>query len=258
MDRFALTHLKSVAALIAGCVLASSSAWAQPVSRPTVSLEATTDQRERGLSWSGGKSAASLAVSVPVADRFSVDVEAVTLRDSVRHGGADFGITAAPRFALTRSVVNIDVGVRGHAFLGRSDLGDTGLNYFELTSDLDYTLGPVRMGLGAAYAPSQAAIGGDNLYLSGNLEGGIPGSPVTIYGGLGYTSGGDGRVRSARLRPGGGYSDHHIGVEYRKSILALGLRYSDTSIARRDVDFSNAYTDRHYGPRLAAYVRLTR
>ena len=251
------TRLAFAAALLVGCGSVPLSAWAQSSPLALVSAEVTTDQRERGLSWSDAKPAASLAVRVPATDRLTVDVEALTTRDSVRHGGANFAVTAAPRYALTRSAVNVGVGAKAHAFMGRTGSGKAALNYIELTSDLDYTFGPVRLGLGAAYVPSQAAIGGDNLYFSGNLEGGIPGTPFTVFGGLGYTTGDDGKVRSTRLRPGGDYSDHHVGVEYRQSILAVGLRYSDTSIRKRDVDFANPYADRHYGARLAAYVRLT-
>lgn len=242
------------AALIAGlaaCLL-HGAASAQPVQQVSLSAEVETDRRERGLGWSDGKVAASVSAYVPVTDRLSLDVEAANLRDSARHDGADLAITAAPRLALTQSAWNLSVGVRGHLFVGRS-----GLHYMEVTGDLDHTIGPIRLGLGAAFAPSQSAIGGENLYLAGRAESGIPGTPLTVYGGAGHTSGPDRRAGAARLRPGGDYFDYHLGVEYSRAVLALGVRYSDTSIARRAVDRTSAYYDRHYGARLVAYIRIT-
>ncbi len=236
--------------LFAGC-FASATASAQAVQQTSISAEIASDDRERGLSWSDGRPAASLSIGLPVTERLSLDVRAVTLRDSRRHGGADVALTGAARLALIQSAWNLGVGARGHVFAGQS-----GMSYVELTGDLEHTVGPARFGLEAAFAPSQAAVGGTNLYVSARIDSGIPGTPLTLYGGAGHTSGSDRAIRAARLRPGGDYFDYHVGLEYSRSVLAAGLRYSDTSIGRNEVGLRSPYVDRHCGARLVAYLRV--
>lgn len=219
----------------------------------TVSFEAETDHRERGLSGSDGKAALGVSASVPVTYDLGIDLDAVTLRGSARHGGADIGLTLAPRYALRSGGWDLSAGVRGNVFVGRA-----GTSYAELTGEIARTLGPAQLVLGAAFAPSQDAIGGSNLTLDAQLSASIPGTPVTLYGGVGHTSGSsNGDPRAARLRPGGDYLDHHVGAEYTDANFAAGLRYSGTSIGKDEVDPLSRWTDRHYGSRVMAYLRFT-
>ena len=64
-------------------------ATAQSLSSITATLEAASDERRRGLSWSDGDPVLRGSVSVPVADGLSLDGTATTLWGSNRHGGAD-------------------------------------------------------------------------------------------------------------------------------------------------------------------------
>lgn len=242
-----------VAALCGGLLPAGAQAQSGAQSAPTFSLEAETDHRVRGLSWSDGKAALSAAASIPVTYDLGVDLDAVTLRDSPRHGGADIGLTVAPRYTLRSGGWDVTGGLRGNVFVGRS-----GTSYVEITGDVARTLGPAQLIVGASFAPAQDAIGGSNLYLDAQLSTSIPGTPVTLYGGIGHTSGSTrDPVRAARLRPGGAYLDHHVGAEYTDANLALGLRYSGTSIGRDEVDRFSRYADRHHGARVMAYLRFT-
>ncbi|GLK46775.1 MULTISPECIES: TorF family putative porin [Novosphingobium] len=219
----------------------------------TLSFEAETDHRDRGLSSSGGKAALGASASVPLTYDLGIDFDAVTLRDAARHGGADLGLTVAPRYTLRSGGWDFSAGLRGNVFVGHS-----GTSYGELTGEVARTLGPAQLVLGAAFAPSQDAIGGSNLYLDAQLSASIPGTPVTLYGGVGHTSGSsNGDPRALRLRPGGDYLDHHVGAEYTDSNYALGLRYSGTSIGKDEVDPLTRWTDRHYGARVMAYFRFT-
>lgn len=232
--------------------LLASVSHAQPVLGPEIAVEAVTDLRERGLSWSDGKAAFGVSGRVPVTYDLAFDLEAVTLRDSARHGGADVGLTFAPQYQLVSGAWGINAGVRGNVFVGRS-----GMNYIELTGEVEHTIGPARLIAGIDFAPSQDAIGGRNLHVELQASAGIPGTPLTVYGGLGHTTGShNDRPRSWRLRPGGDYTDHHLGIEHARANLAFGLRYSATSIDADEASLAEPYYDRHHGARLMAYARI--
>ena len=254
---FRNTSTSLIIALAAALLPASAAAQSTAAS---VALEATTDLRERGLSWSAGKAAMRADATVPLTESLALDLEAVSLRSSARHGGADLGLTVSPRLDLaSRGGWTLSAGANGRAFLGASGLG-----YGELTSDLSYSIGPARLGVGASFAPSQKALGGSNLYLEANATIGVPGTPLTVYGGGGYSSGStrSGQLaaeRVQRLRPDGAYWDHYLGAEYQYDRLALGLRYTGTSIDAAPLpgDGTGRYLDRHTGSRVTAYLRFT-
>lgn len=231
----------------------AAAAHAQSDAGAHVSIEGVTDLRKRGLSWSHGKPAAILSATLPVSYDLSVDMEATTLRDSVRHGGADLGLTIAPRYTIEAGGWGLTAGARGNVFVGRA-----GMSYAELVGEVEHTLGPAKLVIGADFAPSQSAIGGHNLHLSADLSIGIPGLPLTIYGGLGHNSGSnDGNPRVTRLRPDGSYWNHQVGIERSQGALAFGVSYTGTSIAADQVDRLSPYYDRHHGSRVLGYIRLT-
>ncbi len=99
--------------------------------------------------------------------------------------------------------------------------------------------------VGAAYAPDQDAIGGDNLYLYGQASAGIPTTPVTINAKLGRSNG--------SLAPGAGsYVDWSVGADYVLGPLTLGARYVDTDIARAGVKA----IDRLYDPKVVVSATI--
>ena len=217
----------------------------------TISLEATTDARERGISWSDGQPALEVGASIPVSPGFDVDLRATTLRNSARHGGSELGMTVSPRFRHGMGGLSLSVGLDGHVFVDESRL-----NFVEASAGLDYSIGPARIDAGVSYAPRQKAIGGDNLYLHAGAALGFPGTPLTVYGGGGYTTGSTrNAVRAARLRPGGDAWDHYVGVEHSQMKFAVGLRYSDTTVSSNRV--TSPFDDRHAGSRLTAYARVS-
>lgn len=218
---------------------------------PQATLEAKTDLRERGLSWSNGKPAIGISATLPVHEGLAFDLEAFTLRNSARHGGADLGIAMSPSYSIRTGGWELAAGVCANLFAGRSRI-----NYIELTGSLSHTLGPAQLTLGAAIAPPQEAIGGSNVYIDAQVSTGIPGTPFTLYGGVGHTTGARKGARAARLRPGGNYVDHLAGVEYTMARLAAGVRYSGTSIRADEINPIAPFADSHYGGRLSAYVRI--
>jgi hypothetical protein len=78
--------------------------------------------------------------------------------------------------------------------------------------------------LGAKYAWSQRAIGNDDsLYLFGQIEAGIPATPLTLTAEAG-------RQESGAL---GSYWNWSLGGRYRLGPAEAGLRYVDTSLPSR-------------------------
>jgi hypothetical protein len=226
------TDLRRPAAWLAALLPASHAlpAAAQYASGPAITLEATSDDRRRGLSWSGGDPALRAALSVPVAEGLTLDGAATTLWGSPRHGGADAALDIGPSFV--RQVGGWRLGAEGryHIFPGASHRG-----YGEVGATAGFTLGPASIDLAARYAPRQSAIGGDNLYLSAGASAAVPGTAFTVSGHVGRSAG---EVRdethAQRLRPGGSYWDHDIGIDWYRGRWSAGLRYADTDIDAPD------------------------
>jgi hypothetical protein len=110
---------------------------------------------------------------------------------------------------------------------------------------------------GADYAPSQSAIGGDNLYLHAGAQAGIPGTPWTVLAGVGHSTGKtEDAFRAARLRPGGDYSDWRVGVEHVTGPVTLGLDYVGTDVSERAASAFALADARHSGDRIVGRVRF--
>ncbi len=215
-------------------------------------IEATTDERRRGLSWSGGDASVSADVSAGVFG-LEASARATALRGSARHAGAD-------------GVVDLTIGkgwdigpfrVRGqgigHLFV---DAGRR-MDYGEISADASYTLGPVQVVAGTIWAPSQDAIGGSNLYFHAGADAGIPGTPLTLSGSIGRTSGTtDDPVRAARLRPAGRYTDWQVGLEHVTGPLTLALDYVGSDVAQARI-MSPLGDRRHSGDRILGRARLS-
>lgn len=236
----------------AALAMVAGEAAAQELFRPTGSIEATTDHRRRGLSWSDGDPALDAIVSVPVAG-LRLDARATTTRGAIRHDGADAVFDGSASYTLPLSSgLSLTGGATGHFFAGAAGKAD----YGEIDAMLGYALGPLQLDLGASYAPDQEAIGGDNLYLQARAGAGLPGTGIDISAHVGRTSGStDDPVRAARLRPGGGsYVDWGVRVERRFGPLALGLRYSGTDIDTDAVATSPLADLDDAGDRLTAHA----
>jgi uncharacterized protein (TIGR02001 family) len=231
--------------------LAMGTAAAQSAG-PDLTIEAASDIRARGLSWTDGRAAARAFVDVPVTDGVGVSAAAASLRGSARHGGADLGLDLGAGWHGDHGPWRLSGGATAHVFAGRSHL-----NYAEGEAGASYLLGPVSVGLTGSYAPRQAAIGGDNLHLALGLDAGIPGTPFTLDGSVGHSSGsrsGRHAERAARLRPDGNYWDYRLGATYVRGRHALSLRLTGTSIDSRRP--ASTYDDGHVGTRLTAAWQL--
>jgi len=225
-----------------------SSAAAQDISG---GVELATDENRRGLSWSGGRAAASAdaQVSVGIVD---ASVRVASTRNASRHAEAD----AVADLELGATTDAGPFRLRGHVtaqlFAGARERMD----YIELGARGSYSLGPLQLGIGAVYAPDQRAIGGDNLYLFTAANAGIPRTPLSLSAALGHSSGStDDPVRAARLRPLGNYTDWRLEVEYNQFPFTIGLDYIGTDFTRR-ASASPFADPGNSGDRVVGRVRL--
>jgi len=247
-----MTHkaLWAAASMLAP-IVAAHPATAQD--RPAIGVELDSDENRRGLSWSGGRVSPSADI---FATRGALEASGriVALRESDRHGGA--GLVGDLTLGASTLVgpVTLRGRVTGHLFGGAGFDAD----YVELGGTASYTLGPVQLDVGADYAPSQDAIGGDNLYLHAGAQAGVPGTPWTVLAGVGHSTGQtDNAARAARLRPGGDYSDWRIGVEHVAGPVTLGLDYVGTDVSERAASAFLLADARHSGDRLVGRVRFS-
>ncbi|OSZ66527.1 hypothetical protein CAP40_11675 [Sphingomonas sp. IBVSS2] len=229
-------------------IFSSAAAQAQDISG---GVELATDESRRGLSWSGGRAVASAdaLVAIGAAD---ASVRIVSMRNAPRHADADAVADLELGAATDAGPFRLRGHVTAHLFTGARERMD----YVELGARGSYTLGPLRLGVGAVYAPGQRAIGGDNLYLFASADAGIPATPLSVSATLGRSTGStDDPVRAARLRPLGDYTDWRLGLEYSQFPFTIGLDYVGTDFARRTN--ASPFADLgHSGDRVVGRVRL--
>jgi hypothetical protein len=244
---------RSVFAVLAG-IVAGAAALPAHAQLVTGGAEITNDESRRGLSWSEGRVSTSADVAVDVIGIVDGSARLTMLRGSDRHGGADGVLDLEAGTGLGAGPVRFRVHGTGHVFVNAVERMD----YLELGGSGSFTLGPVEVDAGLIYAPDQASIGGENLYLNMGARAGIPSTPLTVSARVGRTSGSTDDPRlAARLRPAGNYADWRLGVEYVAAPLTLGVDYVGTDIDRSQA-IASPYSDiRHTGDRLIARARIS-
>ncbi len=211
-------------------------AVAQLDTGPSVSLEPASDERRRGLSWSDGEPVVRAVATIPVTQQLAVEATAVSLWGSSRHGGAGAVVDVQASYARQLGGWRLSADATYRLFPGAS-----GQDYVELGTAAGFLIGPATIDLFARYAPRQRAIGGDNLYVGVAPSFGIPGTPLTLSGHVGRSSGAvSDPLRVQRLRPDGQYWDHGVALDYRKGRWLAGLRYANSSIDRDAADHAGA------------------
>lgn len=124
---------------------------------------------------------------------------------------------------IKRSLGPVDLDVGGTLYLYP---GASGVSSYEFYGYLGRTLGPAELRAGVVYAPSQDSLGNiDNFYLTSDARVGIPNTPITVTGSVGYE---DGAFAGAT----GKKWDWSLGVEATKGPFTLGLGYADTDVKR--------------------------
>lgn len=188
------------ATLFAGSALVSAPAFAQEESESDFAISGNasvvTEYRFRGIGLSGGDIAIQGGIDLGHSSGFYVGTWGSSI-DGGDYGSVELDVYGGWAGEITEGIT-ADVGVIYYAY--PNGLSGEDLDYYEVKGTLGFALGPVSTKVGVYYAPDQDALGdGDNLYFSGDIGVGIPGTPISLSGHVGYTDGfltftGDGKA----------------------------------------------------------------
>ena len=223
-------RLYALPAAAAASALAAPAAAQVPIAgtglTATGEAELMSDYRFRGVSRSDEDPAVQANLTVSHGSGFYAGARGTTLSglDNFRIRDpqvADLGELELDLYAgYTADLgggLTLDGGLLYYVFTGDQGQAD----YAEPYASLSYLLGPVEATAGAKYAPSQRGTGDeDMLYLFGEVEAGIPFTPVTLRAHAGRQDwGGYGR-----------YWNWSLGGSYALGPAELGVRYVDTDL----------------------------
>ncbi|MES2097692.1 MAG: TorF family putative porin [Pseudomonadota bacterium] len=217
-----------------------------PAFTVTGGITAISDYRFRGLTQSDEKLAVQATINVNSALGFYVGTWASTI-DGGPDGSTplltDYGVAEVDLYAgytKTFSGVGVDVGLLYYYYPG----GGAGLktDFFEPYASINYTIGPVNAKIGGNYAwGGQSGLNftpgsDDNIYVYGELAGGIPKTPVTLKAHVGYTNG---SLGLANFTTSDTYWDWSLTAEaVLKGHFKIGVSYVDTDITDRSGFYS--------------------
>jgi uncharacterized protein (TIGR02001 family) len=208
------------------------------------SVALVSDYRFRGVSQTDEEMAIQGGVTVTHESGLYAGAWGSNLAGWGTFGGANMELDLYAGYKLPIGAATLDVGLTWYMYPGGLDTTDFAEPYVKLST----TVGPVSLLAGVAYAPAQRALGNvsntpasaigdkeDNLYLWGDISGGIPGTPVTLKSHLGYSSGNPGLgPNGTSLAPTGKYWDWLVGADVVVGPVTLGVAYIDTSISNAD------------------------
>ena len=189
-----LTSVRSLlaATILAGSVLVAAPALAQDEEAEgsdfsvTGSVTAASDYRFRGVSLSGGNFAIQGGITLNHSSGFYLGTWSSSLEYTPLYGEVETDFFAGWGGEVADGV-KVDAGLLVYTYLS-NDVGPA--DYWEPYASITGQFGPVAAKLGVAYAWDLDSLGGsDNFYIYTNLDAGIPNTPVTVSGHLGYTDG---------------------------------------------------------------------
>ena len=226
------TSMKALAAATLLSLAGASPAFADETDPPgdlTISgyVQGVSDYRFRGYSLSGGDPALQGTINLNHSSGFYAGAWASTLDADTTpfYGDLELDLYAGWTGAVA-SGLTADVGVLRYVY--PSNDGNGPADYWEPYASLSTTLGPVGAKLGVAYAPEQDSLAGeDNLYVFTDLTAGVPGTPVSVSGHLGYADGVQGpRLLTLQSATDDSGFDYSLGATYAVTDkLSVGASY---------------------------------
>lgn len=146
-----------------------------------------SEYRFRGVDLSGGDIAVQGGVDIGHSSGLYIGTWGSSLdEDTVGYGHTELDIYGGYGGSIT-DAVSFDIGAIMYIY---PNAGPGDFDYLEFYGSLGFNLGPAEATVGVAYAPDQSSLGDtDNLYIYTDLGFGIPETPLTVTGHLGYTDG---------------------------------------------------------------------
>jgi len=230
--------LTSVRSLMAATVLAGSALVATPAMAQDdlgISISGNgaivTDYRFRGVGLSAGDPAIQGGLDIGTDAGFYVGTWASSIDGGPSYGEMELDIYAGWSGDLTDGL-GFDIGALYYLY-PTNDLDPA--DYWELYASLSPSVGPAELTFGVAYAPSQDSLdfGGkdDNLYLYGDIGIGIPDTPISLSGHIGYTDG------ALTFTSDESAFDYSIGADLAISdSLSIGIAYIGIDDDGADID----------------------
>jgi len=190
-----------------------------------------SEYRFRGVDLSGGNIAIQGGVDLSTDAGFYLGTWASSLDEqTVGYGSTEVDVYGG--WGGSIGDVAIDVGIIAYMY---PDAGPGDFDYIEFYGSLGYAFGPAEVTVGMAYAPDQDSLGStDNFYIYSDVGIGIPDTPVSITGHLGYTDGFLTFTNDSKA------FDWSIGVDVAvHGPVSLGLAYvgAEGDIAAGNYDF---------------------
>lgn len=203
-----LTSIRSLlaATVLAGCALsatpaladdaatdapATASAPSTPEFTVTGNVALVTDYRFRGVSQSAGDPAIQGGLTLShksglYVGTWSSSINFSNVAADPLYGNQELDLFGGWTGNIAKNLT-LDAGVLYYAYPG----GHVGkAEFFEPYASLSTSYGPAKLKVGVNYAWKQDAIfDDDNLYLYGNVDIGIPKTPITVSAHLGYQDG---------------------------------------------------------------------
>lgn len=231
------------AAVAASPALAQEEEAASPIT-VSGSVALVSDYRFRGVSQSDEGMAIQGGLTVSHESGLYAGTWASNLAGWGAFGGSNMELDLFAGYKLPVGAATLDVGATWYMYPSGNDITD----FVEPYVKLGGALGPVSGTLGVAYAPSQKALGNwsatpqsregdseDNIYIWTDLAAGVPNTPLTLKGHLGYSDGNPGLgPNGTSIAPTGTYWDWMVGADLALGPVVLGVAYVDTSITEAD------------------------
>ncbi|MDA7787892.1 TorF family putative porin [Sphingomonadaceae bacterium] len=181
------TTLIAAGALYAAPAFAQDEEEAEGPITVSANVALTSEYRFRGVDLSDGDLAIQGGFDVAHESGFYIGTWASSLdEDTVGFGSTELDVYGGWSGDLTEGV-SADVGVIQYIF---PNAGAGDFDYTEFYASAGFTFGPAETTVGVAYAPKQDSLGTtDNFYVYSDIGVGIPDTPITVTGHLGYTDG---------------------------------------------------------------------
>jgi len=205
-------------------LLAAQPARAEEDKPLSFSGEATfvTDYRFRGISLSNRDPAVQAGIEMETRPGFYVGLWGSSIAE---FNGATAEIDLYGGWRGSFGPISTDIGIIGYLYPGGS-----GTDYYELYGSVSGTVGPAELTVGLNVAPDQGNLARSNRYLYFGASVGIPDTPVTLNGNLGFERGGlvpDETGRTSKK------TDWLIGADFVFEPVTIGIAYIGNDLPKR-------------------------